>query len=53
MLDNDMPGHLLSYPIKVTNEGKVTELPECEHFPDTKARVLGAYTTRYPPMLTT
>ncbi|OAY77880.1 Phospholipase D alpha 1 [Ananas comosus] len=52
-LDRDLPGHLLRYPIAVTNEGVVTELPGMEFFPDTRARVLGAKTDYLPPILTT
>ncbi|KAI3775450.1 hypothetical protein L1987_50026 [Smallanthus sonchifolius] len=52
-LDHDLPGHLLSYPVGVTEDGEVTELPGFEHFPDTKARVLGTFTTYMPPILTT
>ncbi|XP_077220239.1 phospholipase D alpha 1 [Tasmannia lanceolata] len=52
-LDRDLPGHLLSYPIGVTSEGHVTELPGMEFFPDTKARVLGAKSEYLPPILTT
>ncbi|GFZ20882.1 phospholipase D alpha 1 [Actinidia rufa] len=40
-LDRDLPGHLLSYPIGVTADGEVTDLPGTKHFPDTKAQVLG------------
>lgn len=52
-LENDLPGHLLRYPIGVTSEGEVTELPGTEFFPDTKARVLGAKADYMPPILTT
>uniref|UniRef100_A0A0C9RUJ2 Phospholipase D n=1 Tax=Wollemia nobilis TaxID=56998 RepID=A0A0C9RUJ2_9CONI len=52
-LEHDLPGHLLMYPVGVTNEGDVTELPGCENFPDTKARVLGAKSDYMPPILTT
>ncbi|PWA41552.1 hypothetical protein CTI12_AA552150 [Artemisia annua] len=38
-LEQDLPGHLLRYPIRVASEGNVTELPGTEFFPDTKARV--------------
>ncbi|ONK79430.1 uncharacterized protein A4U43_C01F6290 [Asparagus officinalis] len=38
--ERDLPGHLLSYPIGVSSEGVVTELPRTEFFPDTKARVI-------------
>ncbi|XWS11804.1 hypothetical protein CRYUN_Cryun37aG0032200 [Craigia yunnanensis] len=52
-LDRDLPGHLLRYPIGVSSEGTVTELPGFEFFPDTKARVLGAKSDYLPPILTT
>lgn len=52
-LEHDLPGHLLSYPVAVTEEGDVTELPGMEFFPDTKARVLGNLAGYLPPILTT
>ncbi|XVF48087.1 hypothetical protein PTKIN_Ptkin03bG0163000 [Pterospermum kingtungense] len=52
-LDCDLPGHLLRYPIQITHSGEVTELPGCEHFPDTKARVLGSKSEMLPSILTT
>ncbi|KAF5748189.1 phospholipase D alpha 1-like isoform X1 [Tripterygium wilfordii] len=52
-LDHDLPGHLLRYPIEVTNSGQVTTLPGFECFPDTEARVLGAKSDYLPPILTT
>ncbi|KAL1814457.1 hypothetical protein DCAR_0518606 [Daucus carota subsp. sativus] len=52
-LEKDLPGHLLRYPIGVSSEGTVTELPGMEFFPDTKARVLGAKSDYLPPILTT
>ncbi|KAI3463401.1 hypothetical protein Pfo_020064 [Paulownia fortunei] len=52
-LERDLPGHLLRYPIGITSEGVVTELPGHEFFPDTKARVLGAKSDYLPPILTT
>ncbi|KAG6526276.1 phospholipase D alpha 1-like [Zingiber officinale] len=52
-LDSDLPGHLLSYPIGVSGDGTVTELPGTEFFPDTKARVLGTKSDYLPPILTT
>ncbi|XP_050236027.1 phospholipase D alpha 1 [Mercurialis annua] len=52
-LEHDLPGHLLRYPIGVTSEGEVTELPGTEFFPDTKARVLGTKSDYLPPILTT
>uniref|UniRef100_A0A5B7AGG4 Phospholipase D n=1 Tax=Davidia involucrata TaxID=16924 RepID=A0A5B7AGG4_DAVIN len=51
-LDHDLPGHLLSYPVRVTVNGEVTELPGTENFPDTKAPVLGSVGL-YPPIVTT
>jgi len=52
-LERDLPGHLLMYPVGVTNDGEVTELPGTEFFPDTKARVLGTKSDYLPPILTT
>lgn len=52
-LERDLPGHLLRYPIGITSEGDVTELPGFEFFPDTKARVLGTKSDYLPPILTT
>nr|XP_043635663.1 phospholipase D alpha 1-like [Erigeron canadensis] len=51
-LEQDLPGHLLRYPIGVANEGNVTELPGTEFFPDTKGRILGGKVVYYPPILT-
>ncbi|OVA04002.1 C2 calcium-dependent membrane targeting [Macleaya cordata] len=52
-LERDLPGHLLTYPIGVTYDGNITELPGFEFFPDTKARVLGTKSDYLPPILTT
>ncbi|CAA0827374.1 Phospholipase D alpha 1 [Striga hermonthica] len=52
-LERDLPGHLLRYPVGITSEGEITELPGTEFFPDTKARVLGAKSDYLPPILTT
>ncbi|KAJ8774836.1 hypothetical protein K2173_017282 [Erythroxylum novogranatense] len=52
-LEHDIPGHLLRYPIAVTNKGVVTELPGTQFIPDTKARVLGTKSDYLPPILTT
>ncbi|PIA42455.1 hypothetical protein AQUCO_02000120v1 [Aquilegia coerulea] len=52
-LEHDLPGHLLSYPIGVTYDGMVTQLPGTEFFPDTKGRVLGTKSDYLPPILTT
>ncbi|GMH04517.1 hypothetical protein Nepgr_006357 [Nepenthes gracilis] len=52
-LEHDLPGHLLTYPIDITSNGEVVELPGFEHFPDTNARVLGTKSDSLPPILTT
>nr|AAL48261.2 phospholipase D1 [Papaver somniferum]AAL48263.2 phospholipase D1 [Papaver somniferum] len=52
-LERDLPGHLLRYPIGITENGDVTALPGHEFFPDTKARVLGGKSDYLPPILTT
>lgn len=49
----DLPGHMLRYPIGVSSEGNICELPENEFFPDTKARILGDKSDYLPPILTT
>ncbi|KAK1382854.1 Phospholipase D [Heracleum sosnowskyi] len=48
----DLPGHLLSYPISVSETGQITTIPGVECFPDTKARVLGKKDDYLPPFLT-
>ncbi|KMZ61888.1 Phospholipase D alpha [Zostera marina] len=52
-LEQDLPGHLLTYPIQISEEGEITEYPGAEFFPDTQARVLGAKADYLPPILTT
>lgn len=52
-MDDDLPGHLLRYPICVTAAGKVEELDGAPFFPDTKAPVLGSKSDILPPILTT
>lgn len=49
----DIPGHLLHYPIVVSNNGALTTLPGFEYFPDTKARVFGTKSDYIPPIITT
>ncbi|KAL8503734.1 hypothetical protein ACS0TY_022451 [Phlomoides rotata] len=49
----DLPGHLLSYPICVTSNCEIAALPGFEFFPDTKAKVLGTRSEFLPPILTT
>ncbi|GAB2275465.1 Phospholipase D [Dionaea muscipula] len=51
--NQDLPGHLLRYPVEVTDYGRVMTLPGLELFPDTKARILGAKSEFLPPILTT
>lgn len=51
--DQDMAGHLMRYPIKVSEEGRVHHLDGFECFPDTQAKVLGAKSDYLPPILTT
>uniref|UniRef100_A0ACD5W198 Uncharacterized protein n=1 Tax=Avena sativa TaxID=4498 RepID=A0ACD5W198_AVESA len=50
--ERDLPGHLLTYPVGVTSDGAVTQLPGVEFFPDTEARILGAKSDYLPPILT-
>lgn len=52
-LEQDLPGHLLTYPVQISEEGEITEYPGAEFFPDTQARVLGAKADYLPPILTT
>lgn len=49
----DMPGHLLRYPIEISNTGAITALPNMECFPDTKARILGTKSDYVLTLLTT
>ncbi|KAL2939199.1 Phospholipase D alpha 1 [Bienertia sinuspersici] len=52
--DQDLPGHLLPYPVQVSNFGHISELSDAEKFfPDTKASVLGNKSNILPPILTT
>ncbi|XP_030534233.2 phospholipase D alpha 1-like [Rhodamnia argentea] len=48
----DLPAHLLRYPIEVARNGAVTPLPGFQHFPDTKAPILGAKSDYLPSFLT-
>ncbi|KAG0491047.1 hypothetical protein HPP92_007910 [Vanilla planifolia] len=38
-LEGDLQGHLLSYPMSIGGDGKISALPGMETFPDTKARI--------------
>ncbi|KAJ8763951.1 hypothetical protein K2173_003733 [Erythroxylum novogranatense] len=53
IFDRDLVGHLLRYPIEVTNHGAVTTMPGTLFFPDTKARILGSKSDYLPAILTT
>ncbi|XP_051214611.1 phospholipase D alpha 1 isoform X2 [Lolium perenne] len=48
---HDLPGHLMAYPIGVSDGGELQETTP--FFPDTKARVFGNRSTYLPPILTT
>ncbi|GJX66071.1 phospholipase D alpha 1 [Tanacetum coccineum] len=52
-IESDLPGHLLRYPVGITRDGDITELPGVTNFPDTSAKVLGAKSDYLPPILTT
>ncbi|KAK9683588.1 hypothetical protein RND81_10G151400 [Saponaria officinalis] len=50
LFDQDLPSHLLRYPVEVTSFGHVTSLSEAEQFfPDTKACILGTK-SKDPPI---
>ncbi|KAL3844046.1 hypothetical protein ACJIZ3_001449 [Penstemon smallii] len=52
-VQEDLLGHLISYPVNVMSNGEISALPGFEMFPDTKARVLGTRSDYLPPILTT
>ncbi|KAJ1289710.1 hypothetical protein BS78_02G185300 [Paspalum vaginatum] len=49
----DLPGHLLPFPITVSEFGEVADLPADGCFPDTKAPVRGRKAMKLPDILTT
>ncbi|KAK1269837.1 Phospholipase D alpha 1 [Acorus gramineus] len=49
----DLPGHLLPFPIRVSDDGVLSELPADGCFPDTKASVRGRESEMLPLFLTT
>lgn len=49
----NLPGHLLPFPILVSEVGVLSELPVDGFFPDTKAPVKGKKSEILPPILTT
>ncbi|RWR72420.1 phospholipase D alpha 1-like protein [Cinnamomum micranthum f. kanehirae] len=44
--ERDLPSHLVSYPIKVTESGSVNPFPGMEFFPDTNLPILGKFDIR-------
>jgi phospholipase D1/2 len=52
-LNDDLPGHLLTYPIAVNKAGTVSALSGFEFFPDTQAPVRGKKSDKFwKPVLT-
>jgi phospholipase D1/2 len=51
----EMPGHLLTYPVAIGEDGTVTNLPGFECFPDqsSQAKILGTKSETLPSILTT
>ena len=50
----DMEGvHLVTYPVRVTQEGYVKNLTDGVHFPDTNSLVKGKRSKILPPIFTT
>lgn len=45
--------HLVSYPVRVSQEGYVKDLTDGVHFPDTKSQVRGKRSKILPPIFTT
>ncbi|THG05542.1 hypothetical protein TEA_016695 [Camellia sinensis var. sinensis] len=50
---DDLPCHLLKYPVEISDNGNITKLQGFEFFPDTKARILGNKSRYLSPFLTT
>ena len=42
-LEEDLPGHLLTYLVTVDEDGGILQRANVEFFPDTKAKVLGCW----------
>lgn len=49
----DLPGHLLPFPVAITQDGNVSPLPGIPNFPDTQAPVIGSFQDPLPSILTT
>lgn len=45
--------HMMVYPVNIDQSGSVSQLPECDKFPDTKAHVLGWRSKVIPVAVTT
>ncbi|KAI3777774.1 hypothetical protein L1987_47576 [Smallanthus sonchifolius] len=52
-LERDLPGHLLRYPVGITRDVDINELPGIELFPNTNAKILGTKYDYLLPILTT
>ncbi|KAK7285026.1 hypothetical protein RJT34_19783 [Clitoria ternatea] len=52
-LEQDLPGHLLRYPIQIANDGTIKMLKGFQYFPDTRALVLGKRPFIIRPIITT
>ncbi|XP_073044081.1 phospholipase D alpha 1-like [Primulina eburnea] len=50
--ESDLPGHLMTYPIEVLSDGKITARPGVANFPDTRALVLGTKELHLPILTT-
>lgn len=48
----DMKGHLMRYPLKIGDDGTVTNLPGYETFPDVGGKIMGANQIKLPDDLT-
>ncbi|KAK7399686.1 hypothetical protein VNO78_10875 [Psophocarpus tetragonolobus] len=49
---NQMRGHLMQYPVKISRDGKVSSLDDFEYFPDVGGKILGSPNS-LPDALTT
>ncbi|CAL4113845.1 unnamed protein product [Meganyctiphanes norvegica] len=49
--DHATPHHLMIYPLRVYQDGKVTARPDFEYIPDTKAKIIGSMSI-FPQVLT-
>lgn len=49
----DLPGHLLPFPIRVSEAGELSELTDDRKFPDTNANIKGERSLAIPSIITT